>query len=436
MRTLKLTERIELLRRYAFRYPYVKRFPYQTKEHINAYQFNRVKKLLDTAYTYCPYYRVKYDAVGLHPQDITTWEHFYQIPPLTKDEVIDHIEGLVDQRIDRSQLFLSRSSGSSGRFVNVYLDANTLIEQELHVIRMLTDFYPQYGPLDKEILVYTSEMPFTNVAGMYQTYFVHNMLPADAILERVLDIDAAIIAIYPSILRELSNRYAEELRQRGWKAIVTNSEQSSQLERDQLEEIIGCPVFDEFSSEEVPGIAHQCRHKRYHVTQDSCVIEIVEPGKNTHCAPGEVGEIIGTNLLNFAMPFIRYRQGDFASLPNETCECGSNFPVLDNLLGRLNSSFLTPNQERIPSGRLLDWTYGLVLQHELDIQEFQLTQHSLNNIEFKVIPGSHYSVDHDSILIQKSFAASFGETFNVDVTISDAIAKGETGKHIPIKSFV
>ncbi len=436
MKQLTFQERTKLFSAYLFRYPYVKHFPFQSKEHINRFQFGRIKQLLHIAYNHCPYYNAKYSAVGLHPEDITTWEHFYQIPPLTKDEVIEHGRDIVDSRIDLESLFLSRSSGSSGRFVNVWLDSNNFIEQELHVIRMLSDFYPPYGPLDHEILVYTSEMPFTSVAGMYKTHFIHNMLPAAEIMQLIEEIDAVIVAIYPSILRELVNRFPDRVQKRGWKAIVTNSEQSSQRERDYFETVTGCPVFDEFSSEEVPGIAHQCQTKNYHVTQDSCVIEIMQPGTNQHVPNNTLGEIIGTNLVNFAMPFIRYRQGDFASLTDTTCTCGSNFPVISNLLGRLNASFTSPESESIPSGRVLDWTYDLLLKHNLDIKEFQVTQHTINRVEVAIVPGQNYTSTDNDVLIQKSFVETFGAAFQVDVSMQKAIEKGSTGKHIPIRSFV
>lgn len=435
MRKFSTSEQLTLILHFLARYRSVERFPFLSQADIRAYQFRKIKHLLDIAYTHTPFYRRKYAAAGIHPADIRTWEDFQHLPTVTKDEVIAHGPDLVDQRRRPSDLILSRSSGSTGQFVNIYLDAQHFIVQALQVIRMLRDGYPDYGPFDKELLVYTSEYPIRSIGGMYRVVYVNNLLPAEQIYAAMQRTQPAVVAIYPSILREVIQRYGDKCRSLGIKMILTNSEHSTQAERDAFARAFGCPVFDEYSSEELSSIAYQCREWRYHLVQDCSYTEILEPDADRTVPHGHLGEIVGTCLINTAMPLIRYRQGDMAVMSDAACACGKTAPILAELSGRKNASFTHPNSTNIPSGRILDWTYSLVLTYNLDICEVQVTQVTLTEVEIILVPGPSYDPINNHLLVD-SFKATFGHEFAVTVVLVSSIAKTGAGKHIPIRSLV
>jgi phenylacetate-CoA ligase len=301
---------------------------------------------------------------------------------------------------------------------------------------MLKEFYPAYSPFDKELLVYTSEYPFRSVGGFYQVQYINNLLPVGRIFAAMQHLRPAIIAIYPSILNEIVHTYGEQVRELGIRAVITNSEHSSQAERDQLAAAVGCPVFDEFSSEEISGIAYQCPQKQYHLVQDSAYIEILDPERDVAVPPGDLGEIVGTCLINTAMPFIRYRQSDLAIMGTATCSCGKTAPVFHELSGRKVASFKKPDQTYIPSGRILDWTYSLVLSLGCDIREFQVIQRSFTDVEIAIVPGETYTSDRYNNTIVTSFRETFSRDFEVTVSLVPYIEKTRAGKHIPIRSYI
>jgi phenylacetate-CoA ligase len=436
MRKFRLAEQVSLIYQFLRHYQTVHQFPFLSQDMIRAYQFARVKQLLDIAYYHTTFYRRKYDAAGIHPTDIKTWDDFACLPTVSKDEVIGHEHEMLDNRRNIKDLILSRSSGSGGKFVDIYLDAQNFITQELQVIRMLKEFYPAYSPFDKELLVYTSEYPFRSVGGFYQVQYINNLLPVGRIFAAMQHLRPAIIAIYPSILNEIVHTYGEQVRELGIRAVITNSEHSSQAERDQLAAAVGCPVFDEFSSEEISGIAYQCPQKQYHLVQDSAYIEILDPERDVAVPPGDLGEIVGTCLINTAMPFIRYRQSDLAIMGTATCSCGKTAPVFHELSGRKVASFKKPDQTYIPSGRILDWTYSLVLSLGCDIREFQVIQRSFTDVEIAIVPGETYTSDRYNNTIVTSFRETFSRDFEVTVSLVPYIEKTRAGKHIPIRSYI
>jgi phenylacetate-CoA ligase len=436
MRSFTHLEQLALIYQFLTRYRTVAQFPWLDQATIQAYQFRQIKRQIDLAYHQTSFYYQKYTAAGIHPSDIQSWEDFKRLPTISKDDLIAHGLSLIDRRRRPAQLFPSRSSGSSGKFVTVYLDSQNFITQELQVIRMLKEFYPAYHPFDRELLIYTSEYPIRSLGGFYKVHYINNLRSPAHIFAALRRIRPAIVAVYPSILRELVAMYSSECQALGIKVIVTNSEHTSQDERDRFATVFGCPVFDEYSSEELASIAHQCGHQRYHLVQDSSYIELLQPESDREVAPGQPGELVGTCLINRAMPIIRYRQGDMAVISRDHCPCGKSAPFFAELSGRKNSSFKRRGAPDIPSGRILDWSYQLVLKLGLDIREFQIVQVSLSSVKLSIVPGTGYDVVHDSAAMAHDFRLTFGQDFAVEVEHVPSITKTSAGKHIPIRSLV
>ena len=436
MRKFTKSENLSLIYRFLTQYPQTKKFPYLRQALIKTYQFNRIKQLLEIAYYHTSFYRRKYSAAGIHPNDIKNWEDFKCLPTVTKDELRAYNNDFVDNRKAFEKLILSRSSGSTGKFINIYFDAQAFITQEMQVIRMLKELNLKYSPLDKELLVYTSEYPFSSIGGFYKVNYVHNLIPAGQILAKILQLRPAVISIYPSILREIIDLYNADYHDIGIKVIITNSEHSTQSERDHFANLFGCSVFDEFSSEELLSIAYQCVEKQYHITQDCSYIELLSTKADVEVKLGEQGEIVGTCLINFITPIIRYRQGDLAIFSTTLCTCGKTTPVLQTIAGRKNSSFKRHDGTEIPSGRILDWTYSLVLSLRLGIREFQVTQMTLTDIEVKLATNDNYEAEFDNYKVIDSFKHTFGQEFEVAIKIVPCIEKTVSGKHNPIQSLV
>ena len=111
--------------------------------------------------------------------------------------------------------------------------------------------------------------------------------------------------------------FARFLRERGIRAyrpqsLVTSAEMLEEEDRRTLEEVFGCPVFNRYGCREVSVIASECpAHSGLHVNAECLLVEIETPSGPAD--PGEVGAILVTDLLNLAMPLIRYRIGDLGA---------------------------------------------------------------------------------------------------------------------------
>lgn len=434
MRKLTFGENLRMFYRLVKDQNSVMYFPYQSIETIREYQFKQICRVIKNAYEHVLYYKKRFEKLHLYPDDIKSFEDFEKIPSISKIDLFGHEDEFIDERLKTKPLIISKTSGSSGRFVNIYCDAEMFITEELQVLRMIKEFEPHYNALSREVLVYTSEYPVSSIFGFYKVYYVNNLKSADYVFRFILDKKPTVLAIYPSILWEIVKNIKYDFKKLNLKLIITNSEQSNQSERNFFSSLFGCTVIDEYSSEELQSIAYQCSEMNYHEVSDCTYIELLKPDSDIPVEFGELGEITGTCFLNKAMPLIRYRQGDLATRLPTKCACNKNTPIIGNPEGRKNSSFITNDGTVIPSGRLLDWTYSLVLKYDLPIDSFQIIQKTISDIQIllKVNTSKSLSIE----FVENDFINTFGKVFNIYIQVVDKIYKTKAGKYNPIISYV
>ncbi len=175
-----------------------------------------------------------------------------------------------------------------------------------------------------------------------------------------------LIDSYPSSLEPIA-RHIVDSGQEGLirpRAIITSSETLDPSVRTLIESAFTCRVFDHYGSAEMVALITQCPVGSYHVNSDFGYLEILRED-GTACLPGEIGEIVATGFVNDLMPLVRYAMGDLASWAGSSCACGSVFPVIANLMGRMDDVVLTPDGRRI--GRLDPIFKGVSGLHEARI---------------------------------------------------------------------
>ena len=253
--------------------------------------------------------------------------------------------------------------------------------------------------------------------------------PVDEILRVLVETNPQLVVCYPSHLRQIAEMASQEQIERIRPLLVSvSSEMSSQSERDVLSEIFGCPVLDNYSSEEMARIASQCSEKSYHVFEDMNYIETV--GGDGSPTDG-LGKIVATNLHNFAVPLIRYEQNDLAELEAPGCACGRNFRRLRNLQGRQNDSFTMPSGRVLTSGFLLDATYEFLLTHRTAIRDFCLVQESVDSVLLEIVAGAGWS-DSVERQIAERFREFLDEGMRFRIETVEECEKTRTGKRNPI----
>jgi phenylacetate-CoA ligase len=100
-----------------------------------------------------------------------------------------------------------------------------------------------------------------------------------------------------------------------------------------------------------PGVATECIEARdgLHVHEDHFLVEIIDPVTATPLDEGAEGELVFTTLQKEAMPLLRYRTGDIASVTYEPCTCGRTIARIRGLRGRVDDVIIVRGVNVYPS---------------------------------------------------------------------------------------
>ncbi|MCG8370915.1 MAG: hypothetical protein MJA32_10435 [Proteobacteria bacterium] len=160
--------------------------------------------------------------------------------------------------------------------------------------------------------------------------------------------------------------------------ILTSGDNLYEDLRERLHSWFGCPVYDAYVSQEAGFAAASCEFGRHlHPFDGRVRFEVLRPDGATH--PGGTGELVVTNLENWAMPFVRYRTGDRASVEFTDCRCGYRGLSLHRLVGRDSPYFLIDGKKFNPSA------FNAVFER-LPIEQFQVLQREDRSLEVRWIP--------------------------------------------------
>ncbi|HET6546805.1 MAG TPA: phenylacetate--CoA ligase, partial [Solirubrobacter sp.] len=123
--------------------------------------------------------------------------------------------------------------------------------------------------------------------------------------------------------------------------------------RDQLEAELGLVALNVYGLSEIvgPGVAAECPEGRagLHVQEDHFLVEVVDPDSGEPLPDGVEGELVFTTLTKEAMPLLRYRTGDIASLTHEPCACGRTFARMSAIRGRRDDMLIIRGVNLYPS---------------------------------------------------------------------------------------
>jgi phenylacetate-CoA ligase len=192
-----------------------------------------------------------------------------------------------------------------------------------------------------------------------------------------------------------------------------------------IADAFGCGVFDKYGSREFSGIAWECeQHDGHHVVAESFIVEILKDGRPA--LPGELGEVVITDLNNLVMPLIRYRIGDLAVAmdPAAACACGRGLPRIGRIEGRVQAVIVAENGAYIPG----TFFSHLFKDYDHVVRQYQVVQEQRGAIRLRIVRGSRFSTEQfDEILaLMREY---LGAGMRIDVEFTERIEMVRTGKH-------
>jgi phenylacetate-CoA ligase len=123
--------------------------------------------------------------------------------------------------------------------------------------------------------------------------------------------------------------------------------------RGHIQDLLGLRALDIYGLSEVigPGVATECYEAAdgLHVNEDHFLVEAVDPATGEPVPDGTPGELVFSTLTKQALPLLRYRCGDIASISREPCRCGRTLARMSKVIGRRDDMLVLSGVNVYPS---------------------------------------------------------------------------------------
>ncbi len=182
-------------------------------------------------------------------------------------------------------------------------------------------------------------------------------MSSTARLRFLLDHSATVVLCTPTYalrLAEVAHEERIDLAQSSVRALIVAGEPGGSIPatRQRLETAWGARVFDHSGLTEVGALGIECPENPagLHLLETECLPEVIDPVDGQGVPPGQVGELVLTNLGRWGSPLIRYRTGDLVRVDPKPCPCGRTFLRLEGgILGRTDDMIHVRGNNLYPS---------------------------------------------------------------------------------------
>jgi phenylacetate-CoA ligase len=405
-------------------------------DEIRQLQLGRLRSLLFHAYENCPFYRKRFEKAGFAPGLVRSLEDLRALPPLEKTDIQEHGPDLIARNWPRGDLIRNQTGGSTGAPVSFYLSGERKCSRAAATVRH--NRWAGWEVGDKTAVIWGApcDRPAENWRSRFYNALLREPMWLDAgclTEQRMRDFDAALHRRRPRVILAYARAavlFARFLRAAGLNAyrphsIVTSAEILEPDDRRLLEDVFGCPVFNRYGCREVSVLASECpEHTGLHVMAEGLYLEIETP--NGPAAPGEMGAVLVTDLLNSAMPLIRYRIGDLAAWADGGCPCGRGLPRLERVAGRV-TDFLVGADGRLVSGVFLA-TY--VVAQRPSLGQVQIRQERAGAVVYRIRPGRDFDAIEDVKYLQEATRRRLGDGAVCDWEAVEELPSEPSGKFL------
>lgn len=324
------------------------------------------------------------------PLDIRQW------PVLTRRDLQKNRYNMFSSgfksKFFNQELLRQSSSGTSGVPVNVYWDYKDWYASNMSLWRKRSKWYEIY-PTDKCVIFTLHAFNIKNEGDkLYYIKEPENLLSVnisliqttsgyDKLLDIISDFEPRWFYIQPFVLNRIIQAYKRtgKIPPKTLKHIESVGEILSSDLRKKAKDLFGVDVVNLYGSEEMNGIAYECPKHHMHVLEDNVFLEVMN--KDGIVTNG-VGQTIITSINNYAMPLIRYNQGDLVitNTPKVVCDNNDNHQIIDLIKGRQLETVILDNGIEISSFMLLEMMAEVNNRFKDLIEEYHFQYSNTDNL--------------------------------------------------------
>lgn len=413
-----------------------------SRDELLARQRDKLHRLLEYAYQHVPYYQRVFREISFTPADfLTDPASFQKIPTISKAVISENFDSMVTKDPARQKdLILNHTGGSTGRRLTFMQDSNfrdyVTADVHRHIGWTGWKFGEPHAYLwGADYEVATQKALRTRAMDWALNRFVCNAYTLSeasmaAFVEQIRQKRPKVLFGYASAL----TRFAQFVKDNGFDDIkfmgmLSSAEVLHKRQREIIEPVLGSRVLDRYGTRELGGIGCECsEHTGLHISIEDVYVEVLR--NEQPVSPGEEGDIVVTNLNNYAMPFIRYHIEDLGRLSQTSCPCGRGLPMMEVVSGRASDLLKTKD------GRVIHAAFFTHTFFDMsEIKQFQITQKNYDHIVVALVEQEKLGAERLNF-IEHHIKNMVGPDARVEIQLMDTIPPKASGKHRFIVSEV
>lgn len=395
-------------------------------------------ELISYAIRNVPFYRDLVKEGRIKGGDIQGISDLERLPIVSKEMIREKPEYFLADGFHRRELIVINTSGTTGKTLKIYVDKDSRRHAYAFFTRLkiwagVNGKLPNVTFAGRTIVPPNADRPpFWRRNAVMNNYLFSSYHLSYRNLKHYVEmlekIQPQFIDSYPSSIYIVA-KYMEENQISGIfpKAIITSAETLLDYQRETIEGVFKCPIYDQYGCTEQAVFVSQCEKGTYHIHPEYGIVEFLRED-GSKAAPGELARLICTGFINRAMPFIRYDIGDVGIASGKKCSCGRAFPVIEKIIGRADDIIVMKDGRQV--GRLDPVFKGLQ-----SIKEAQIVQEDYDKIVVKVVAGKAYK-KADGLAVVEEIKKRVGSRVDVEIQIVDEIARSAGGKFRAVISNV
>ena len=398
---------------------------------VEKWKNERLQNIVELAAKSVPYYRNKFR--GLEWRKVRAESDLFLLPTLDKQSIRQNEHAFIVDNKKPKSLWIEKTSGTTGTSLRIYWPMSmvaywsAIMEVMVRYIAGVSQEIPRATMGGRPIVKgHTSNPPYWRFNKrwnqLYLSSYHVSKKTAAGYIAALRKYGILWITGYGSSIAALSESAAEaNVEPYQLRTVIVSGDTLLQGMRLSIEKFFQCKCFDHYGQCEGVAMAMECIHGRMHVIPMFGIIEILRED-GSPCKSGETGEIVGTSLLNDAMPLLRYRTGDYAAWSTEQdCQCGNQNPIITNLEGRIDDYLVTSDGRKV--GRL-----STAIKRSPTIHSAQIVQDKPGHAYLLVRPGDGYQSSHATAVCD-DILGRIGK-FKLDIIEVSEIPKTLQGKTV------
>lgn len=410
------------------------------REELEALQLRRLKDLVQRVYYNVPFYRARFDELGIKPYDIRSLNDVRYLPFTEKQDLRNNYPFGLFAVPKENVVRIHASSGTTGKSTVVgytkrdvrnwselmarsFMAAGVTRRDTIHNAYGYGLFTGGLGAHYGAETLGATILPVSGGGTKRQVMLLNDFRPT-------------VICCTPSYalhLYDVAQAQGISFKELSLHTGIFGAEPWTEEMRSEIESKLDLKALDIYGLSEImgPGVAMECAdvQKGLHLWEDHFLVEVIDPETKEPVPLGEQGELVITTLTKEAQPLIRYRTRDLTVLDPRPCKCGRTHLRMSKVLGRSDDMLIIRGVNVFPSQieSILLETEGLAPHYQLILRR----EESMDTLEVQVEINEDIFSDEIKRLqrleakIQKNIKEFLGVTTKVKLVEPKGIARSE-----------